>query len=305
MGNRAIGNKTATFEKKTVGIVEVKVGDTKAKLTFVDGKTFKKGAESLTLPLSAFPKRPKLVSGKQYRVRMNEDEDAVESLGPVSGVHRAKLTGLGKRGKDEIDPKPYVKTFAAGTDKENSHLEFFAQYEIIDGTFKGTRDYAFYLHYKFEHDEDGMVQWDTVDTPQASQLHKLQGWGDAHDVWEEPIEWDTENFDVESTTIEQYSKTHNCEFANILPELERRALETDVEVDLVFEKGYIKSVQKVENYEEAEDSWDESLELEGDAADIANDLKQVGVKVVVDPIVKSKVKKVSKKSKVEEVDDDL
>lgn len=287
---RAVGNKENTFEKKTVGIVDVKLGEKLAKLTLLDGKKFKNGETSIKLPIASLPKRPKVLDGKQYRIRMNEDEDGVESIGPATGVHRAKFTGLGKRGKDELEPKPYIKTFAAGTEKENSHLEFFAQYEITQGAFRGVDQLAIYLHYKFEDDGEGFTRWDTVDTPQASQLHKLQGWGDVHKVWEDNIPWDTEKFDVDTKVIEHYAKNHNCDFSNILPILEERALEADVEVDLVFEKGYIKSVQAVESYEEDEDDLSDVTKIEIKEPKKVND--------------KPAVKKVSKK-KVEDTDDDL
>lgn len=289
---RAIGSKENTFEKKTVGIVEVKLGEKLAKLTLLDGKKFKNGETSVKLPIASLPKRPKVLDGKQYRVRMNEDEDGVEGFSPVTGVHPMKLYGLGKRGKDELEPKPYLQVWNKGKSDENSSIQFFANYEIVDGHFKGVKEQPFYLQYKLESDGEGFTQWDTMDVPQASQLHKLQEWGDTHGrLWDEPIEWDTEKFEgVDTSTIEYYNSTHNCEFSNLLPVIEERALSADVIVNGVYEKGKLVAVQPIESYEESEDELDDVTKIEVKEPKKVND--------------KPAVKKVSKK-KVEDTDDDL
>lgn len=237
------------FPKKWVGVVEIKTGDNAAKLTSVDTnkegklKLFADGSTSCRISLSDFSKaslrviKPGMKEPKKFRVRLNEDGDEVETVTPVNGVFRGKMIGIGPKKKDG-SYSLIEKTYNKGSSDENSHLEFLALYEITDGVFRGVELPGFYLHYKFEaipegEDEEGFTRFDTVDTPNASQLHKLQLWAEVQgNILDEPIMWPDDGI--------------------ILETLEERALEADRDVDIIFENGYIKSVQPVENYEEVE-----------------------------------------------------
>jgi len=161
-------------------------------------------------------------------------------------------------------------------------------------------------------EDEGFTQFDTKDTPQASQLHRLQSWADVHgNILNEPIAWDTESIEgVPNKIIEFYSKGHKGEFANILPEIDERIQDADREVSLVFEKGNISAVLAKENYEEVDDESvevakaDEDSELDEVDAAFPQDESVAVVEKVVPAIAKKVAKKSSKKIAVE-ADDDL
>lgn len=259
------------FAKKWVGVVRIKSGDTQVKFTSVtkdkEGvvKKFPNGELEMKVKLADLPKigqrviRPNM-EGKQFRIRLNDDGDEVEEVGPVNGMFAAKLVELGPKKKDAEVAAPYVKFYNRGKPDENSHLEFFAVYEIVEGVFKGLKLPAYYLHYKFEgipegEDSEGFTRYDTVDTAQASQLHRLQAWGELHgNIFDEPIEWNEDEADVSDDVLDCFAANHQGSFANILPELEERAVSSDTDVNVVLENGYVKIVQAAENYEEAEET---------------------------------------------------
>lgn len=235
----AVKSKKTEYEKKTVGLVQVVTGEKVSKLTLTEpGKKFKNGTNSVKVNLSDLPKVPKLKSNNktpiELRVRMNEDDTEVESFGPVRGLHKGKLIDLGKRDTEDADPIPYEKTFKKGEPEENTHLEFFAIYQITEGMFKGVES-AYYLHYKFEQDEDDpeltAFSFNT-ENPKATRGQQLLEWGYVHGkgapgIWGDPIPWDDDT---------------------ILPELLERITDNDVEVGLVFDKGYIKLIQPLDDY---------------------------------------------------------
>lgn len=238
----ALGSRSSEFEKKVVGVVSVITGKTKAKLTMQDSeKKFKNGANSITVDLDSLPKRPKILpddkSGKEYRVRMSQDGDEVEAFTPVRGHHTAKLVDIGYHKEGEA---PYPKEKPNWGDSENTHLEFFATYEITSGPFKGVQTPGLFLHYKFEEDPEdrGFTRFaGNFENKKSTRLFQLRDWGQAHGLWEEAIPWDDDE-------------------GNILPIILERALENDREVELTFDKGYIILVQASENYEEPEDADD-------------------------------------------------
>lgn len=286
------------FPKKWTGVVEIKTGETAAKLTSIDTiaktgkiKTFPDDSMSIKIKLADFPKaalrviKPNM-EAKRFRVRLNEDADGVENVTPVSGMYPGKLTGLGPKTKDG-EFKLIKKTFNEGTEKENSHLEFIALYEITEGPFRGVETPGYYLHYKFEEDEEdaGFTQFNTADTPQASQLHKLQAWAATHgDILDAPVRW------------------HDVDDGTILPELEERALDADRPVNLIFERGYINLVQPLEDYGTDEDEDDEPDFLK--EPEVVEE-EVVPVKIKKSAQVNGKIKKApAKKVKVSE-DDDL
>lgn len=257
------------FPRKWVGIVKAKAGENFVKFTSVDVirdqkgeetvKPFPNGETEIKLKISDLPKIGRRVIGpgmetRSFRVRFNEDGDEIEEVGPVNGLFQAKLVELGPK-KKESPAAPYVKFYNKGKDNENSYLEFFAVYQITDGVFKGLNLPAYKLHYKFEgvpegEEDEGLTRFDTVDSPKASQLHKLQSWAEVHgDILDEPIPWNPdESSDVPNEILDCFSDSHECEYANILPILEERALDADRDVSVVLERGYIQLVQGSENY---------------------------------------------------------
>lgn len=290
--------KKQEFEKKWVGLVEIKTGDSIAKVTSVhklkDGKikVLPNGEDFIKIAISDLPKaslrviKPKMDS-KRFRVRFNIDGDKIETVTPVSGDFRAKLVGLGPKTKDG-EFKLIPKVFNEGTEKENRHSEFIAIYEIIDGVFRGVELPGYYLHYKFEEDEtnEGFTQYNTADTPQAAQLHKLQNWAAVHgNILDEDIRWPDDEM--------------------ILPELEERALDADREVNLHFKDGYIDDVQAVEDYEsvDVEDMDEEETDKAVDELDIEEVQETVPARAKKAPKSSATKKHTTKRS--EEVDDDL
>lgn len=241
-----------SFSKKWTGCVEIKAGDKFFKVTSIqtdkDGKVklLPGDLESLKLSMEDLPKAARRVvkpnmESKKFRIRMDEDGTAVETVTPYLGSYRARLVGLGPKTQDGSF-KLIHKVYNQGTDKENSHEEFIAIYVILDGPFREVELPGYYLHYKFEEDpaNEGFTQFNTVNNAQAVQLHKLIAWAEVHgDILEDDVRWVSE------------------EDGTILEELEERALNNDREVNLVFEKGYIKLIQPVEDYEEAGDDEDE------------------------------------------------
>lgn len=308
----ALGQRSANdYAKKLVGVVEVTVGEKKAKFELVkeDGKeqkTFLGGKTTLVVPLEDLPAFPKLTpaySGKQLRIRMTTEGDEVEALTPVTGHYTAKLIGLGPSPEKDGDPTPVERVFGEGTPKESRHLEFFAVYKITRGAFKGVQMPGYYLHYKFEKDEDGTTRFaGNFENKKATRLFQLRDWGNVHDLWEEAIEWD----DV-----------------TILPVLLERALDADKEVELTVKDGYIKDVLPAQDEEPFADPEETpkakrsvkelKAELgykEVDQPDVngtnksSEYLSDDELDVIAPPPAKT-AKKAAKKVAVEEVDEDL
>lgn len=300
------------FAKRWTGMVSVVSGDTYAQFTSLKttGKEnkpvpFPNDKMSLKIKLADLPKEAKRVikaniptnKPKEFRIRLNEDGDEVETVTPARGVFpNCKLVGLGPKDKDGNWRPMLHKVYHEGEKNENSHDEFIAIYEMTEGPFAGVELPGYYLHYKFEEvpegDEDeGMTQFNTADTPQASQLHKLQAWADVHGgILDEPIEWPDDG--------------------DIRPEMEERALAADVPVTLVFEKGYIDTVQPTETYdeEETEEEFDEKFpDIEEVQETIPSVAKHKVQSEVVEVPAKSKSKGKAKKAAkpVEDDGDDL
>lgn len=292
----ALKSKASTYEKKTVGVCSVVTGEKVAKLTLLDDKKkFKStGTNSVKVKLSDLPAHPKLKPNNskpiELRVRMNDTDTEVEAFGPVRGLHRAKLIDLGPKPDKDGDPTPFEKVFHAGEKDENRHLEFFAVYKITEGVFKGC-EAAYYLHYKFEEDEEeeGLTSFSfNTENPKATRGQQLLDWGVIHGgggagIWGEPIPWDDDT---------------------ILPELLERITDADIEVNLVFDKGYIQSIQPIDDMGlEAEES-DESVDEE--ELDVDRDFpKDEDEKDIEEKPVKKLAKPVRKPRKVEEDDEDL
>lgn len=296
----AWGSRPNEFSKKLVGIVKVITGDLKAKFTLTeDGKKFANGSDSMTVLLSELPKTPKLQpndkSGKEYRIRMNNDGDQVEALMPVRGHFSAKLVDLGKRpdnGKGE--PMPYEKVFGEGTDKEERHLEFFAVYEVTSGHFKGVKLPAYNLHYKFEEDPEkpGFTRFaGSFENKKATRLFQLKDWMEVHGLLDDDCPWDDET---------------------ILPYLLEKALENDVTVEVNIKDGYILrdgGVLPSDDYNEDQFGGEEESTEDVDEVDTEFPKEEVNitpVKSVVKTLakpVKAPVKKI-RKDAVEE-DEDL
>lgn len=264
MAKSAWGSRPNNFEKKLVGIVKIITGKEKAKLVLQeDGNKFKNGTDTITFQIKDLPKRPKLKlddkQGTEYRIRMNSDGTEVEAIMPVRGQFKAKLKDLGPRPEKNADPVPQVKTFTKG-DVENSHLEFFAVYEIQEGHFKGVQLPAYNLHYKFEEDTrpeyEGYTRFaGSFENKKATRLFQLRDWVRTHQLDNALIKWDDET---------------------ILPSLLERGLENDVEVLVTLDKGYIILVQPQENYEdefEADDVDTDDEEVEEEFPPIKEEKK--------------------------------
>lgn len=294
--------KKQEFTRPWVGIVKIVTGDKMAKLvsqdTIRDGdktkpKLFANNSDEVKIALADFPKaaqrvvKPGMKEGKSFRVRLNADCDEVENVTPVTGSFRAKAKSLGPKNKDG-DYSLIDKVFNEGKDDENSHQEFFCLYEFSDGPFRGVEATPYYLHYKFEEvpegDEDeGMTQFNTADTPQAKQLHRLQDWAHVHgDILDEPIRWPEDGI--------------------ILETLEERVLDSDRDVVLVIDKGYITAVQPFEDYGDDEDDDPDGVD---EAFPPDEEVEEVPAKSKkTEKASASKTKKLSKKSS-DDGDDDL
>lgn len=238
---RGIGQRPAQeYTKPLVALVEVVTGKTKAKFTILDDKKkFASGEKSITVNLDDLPRHPRLKpevkEPKQYRIRMNKDGDEIAYIGPASGHFKAKIVDIGRREDEpDADPLPYEKKYYEGDELKESHLEFWVDYEIVEGQFKGVK-VPYYLHYKFEESPEypGYTQFaGNFDNKKATRLFQLFDWGVIHGIWSrnaedsEPIEWDDNT---------------------ILPELESRALDADRVVDLTIKDGYIKELLSVES----------------------------------------------------------
>lgn len=288
----ALGSWSGNFEKKLVGIVRIVTGKTKAKLTLQEkDKKFRNGEDSITVLLDELPDRPKLAlddkAGKEYRVRMNQDGDAVEAITPVRGHYSAKLVDLGPHKEGE---EPYPKDKPNWGDSEKTHLEFFAVYEITQGAFKGVQLPAYWLHYKFEHDKakPGLTKFaGNFENAQSTRLFQLRDWGLAHNLWSEDIPWDDNT---------------------ILPTLLDRALENDVEVEITLDKGYINLVQVPENYEAVDEEFppvDEDIEDVQDKIHSVKPSTKNGKNKPVDAPAQTYTTRAPKRMKAVAEDDDL
>lgn len=253
-------NEQKEFAKKWTGLVDVISGESVAKLTSrkqnKDGKpvSFPNDEMTLKVKLADLPKEAKKVIKAEMdkpitvRVRLNEDGDAIETVTPARGVFTGcKLIGLGPKDKDG-NWRPLIhKVFNEGTAKENHHDEFIAIYEIQTGVFKGVELPGYYLHYKFMEipegqEDEGMTKYSVADTPQAKQLHKLQQWAATQgNILDENIVWPDDG-----------------DIRNVM---EERALDADVSVTLIFNDGYIDSVQPDVEYGDPEPETEEEFEL--------------------------------------------
>jgi hypothetical protein len=259
-------DKPNEYKTKWVGVVEFYSTDKRARLTSkaktkdkksnLVTKVFPNGEETLDINLADLPKIVKrfIVPGiskdkpRKLRVRLNMEGDTVEMVSPVSGMHKAKLIGLGPKDQNG-NYKLITKTYNKGAENENSHDEFIAIYDIIDGPFKGVEPPGYYLHYKYEQaegDDEDFTRHNCTLTPQATQYQRLLDWEHIHgDIVEEEVYWPDDGI--------------------ILGTLEERALAADREVNLIFENGNIASVQEVDSYDDPEPDAEEETEEEFDA----------------------------------------
>lgn len=283
----ALGARPNTFEKKTVGIVELTVGEKKVKFTMVeDGKKFPGDKETFTCLLEDLPAFPKITpahDGKQLRIRMNSAGDEVEALTPVTGHYTAKLIDLGKRDSKDADPTPYEKQDNFKGKEPTSHLEFFAVYKIVKGAFKGVQMPGYCLHYKFERDEEGNTRYAfNTENPKATRGHQLVSWMEVHQLDLEPIKWD----DV-----------------TILPELLERNENNEVLVELIVKDGYIKEVLPVQDDDDFDDAPKKTQKERVKELGFEESTKEK-VDDVFPPVETKKAKKVAKKV-VDEEEEEL
>lgn len=234
-----------------VGVVEVYSTETKARLTSVtedkDGKVkvFPNGKATLDIVLADLPKQAQKVikpnidreKPRKFRIRLDKEGESVENVGPVIGQFRLKPISLGPKTKEGVW-KMRHKVYNEGQKNETAHDEFFCAYEIQDAPYQGVQAPAYWLHYKFREipegfEDEGFTALSTADTPQATQRRKLTDWAEMHgNLLDEPIKWPDDGI--------------------ILDTLEERLLEAGIEVNGVFENGYIKLIQPIEDYEDGE-----------------------------------------------------
>lgn len=219
------------YTPQTRGIATIKVGESFALVTFEESnREFDNGTNKKKIKLEDMPKFPKLVSGTENRfnVRLNEDGDLVDSLFPVEGHFVAKLIDMAK-GKGE-EPMPFEKRYKpqAGEKEGKPYRVFYPIYKITKGALKGATN-SYTVHYKFDDDGRGFATFvGNPENPKATQLQRTIDWCDKHQVIEEPISWP--------------------EDGNICPILFDRAMEADVEVEIIVKNGYIDSLLSLNNY---------------------------------------------------------
>lgn len=237
----ALGHKeNSEYVPQVSGLATIKTGEQFAMITFEDNsKTFDNGTAKKKIALSDLPKYPKLPTNteKHYRVRLNKEGDAVDSIFPAEGHFNAKVIDMGRRANEGDDPQPYEKVFGAGTPKESRHLEFYVTYKIVKGAMKGATA-PYFLHYKFDDNGDGQATFTgNPDNPKATRLQQLIEWCNKHGTIEEPITWP--------------------EDGNILPELLERAMDADREVEVIVKNGYIQDVLDLGGYDDDAEPEDE------------------------------------------------
>lgn len=233
----ALGHKESSeYTPQVRGIATVKVGEQFALVTFEDdGKRFDNGKNAKKIKLEDMPKLPKLQSGTENRfnVRLNEDGDSVDSLFPVEGHFVAKLIDMAK-GKGE-EPMPFEKQYKPqpGEAEGKRYRVFYPIYKITKGALKGATN-SYTVHYKFDDDGRGFATFvGNPDNAKATQLQRTVDWCNKHKVIEEPISWP--------------------EDGNICPELFERAMDADVEVELIVKNGFIDSLLSLNEYGDEEE----------------------------------------------------
>lgn len=238
----ALGHKeNSEYVPQVGGMATIKTGEKFALVTFEDGnKKFENGTNQKKIKLEDLPKYPKIGPGseeKRYRIRLNKDGDAVESIFPAEGHFYAKIIDFGRRPKEDEDPQPYEKVYQQGTPKESRHLEFYATYKITKGGMKNASA-PYFLHYKFDDRGDGFATFiGNPDNAKATRLIQLIEWANKHGLIDEEIPWP--------------------EDGNILPTLLERALDTDREVEIIVKDGWINDILSTGSYEDGSDEEEE------------------------------------------------
>lgn len=240
----ALGFKeNGEYTPVTSGIAVIKVGEQFARVTFEDGsKKFDNNTNTKKVPVTDLPKFPKLQAGSENRfyTRLNKDGDQVDTIFPVEGHFIAKVVDMAKGGGDK--PRPIEKVFGQGTPKESRYSVFFPIYKIVKGPMKGAQG-SYQLHYKFVDRGDGFAAfYGNPDNPKATRLLQLMDWCNRHVVVDEDIVWP--------------------EDGNICPELFQRALDSDVEVEIIVKNGFIDNLLSLNSY--GEDEGDEKPDLDED-----------------------------------------
>lgn len=263
-----------TYNKKWTGVIEYWSTEKTARITSRvtdkdSGKTvaLPNGQVTMDISLSDLSKpiqrviKPNVDREKprKLRVRLNEDGDNVENVGPVTGTFTLKAVGLGPKNRDG-EFKLKHKVYHEGEKNQSEHDEFFCAYVIQDKPYTGMEAPAFWMHYKFREipagmADEGFTAYNTKLTPQATQLRKLQNWmAVSGNLDEQPIRWPDDGI--------------------ILPELEERLLDADILVSGVFENGYLSTVQTIEVYDDDEVT-DEEVDAKFPAPAITNDEEEV------------------------------
>lgn len=203
---------------------KIQTGDTKARITDLDGKV-----EDIRISLEDLPKFPRLP--KKYvldecSVIYDTEKEEVLAINPWVGVFLAIGTALGPRpdGEDSL-PKAVQSAEKIGQDKKPyTTMNFHEVFKILDeqeqdGVFYGTSPRLF-LQDKFAETSDGLVGY--TGTEKSKWTMRLKRFGDAQGLFDEDITWPKDG--------------------NVLPILEERMLDNGRQVRLVFEDGFINSI---------------------------------------------------------------
>lgn len=225
------------------GPAKIVTGEKAAKITFVgeNAPEFDNGETSAKFDLADLPKTPRLPKNAtgMYFVKLSRDKDEVLGIGPLEGMFDARVVDLSRPQEDQ-DPAPYE--IVPKDENWNPYLAFNAYWEILSGTFKGSRISQFF-HYKFDSDEDGMTIYDgQPNNPKAKWLPRLVEFCEKTGCVDDPIKWPDDG--------------------NILPVLLERILAEGRKVNIVVKNGYIDSLLSGDSYGDFGDDEDVDVDDE-------------------------------------------
>lgn len=154
-----------------------------------------------------------LFEGKHV-IQLSEDKKTLVAFRPYSGVHPAVFTRFSSK-KDQ-DPAPKTRTSKTGQDYQT----FTPLFEIVDGTYKGTKDVPYTLYYNFAPDENGITAF-------KGGAKKLSEFLDYTIGLFDPPPWPNSG--------------------NLLPGLQNLASRSHKTVGLVFKMGRVDGLVELEN----------------------------------------------------------
>jgi hypothetical protein len=226
------------FPQKTYGIGTVKAGKNKVRVIIHDGKSGEEVFNGM-FGFDDLPKIPKIEpeSGEhEFNIVLSGDKDCIEKLGPVEGHFLARFVDFARPDPDEM-PTPVTKEKTNNKGEKYFVDEFYPEFEIIKGKFKGVR-IRHWLHHLFQQDPDDleMAAWKgDLSNPNAKWLPRLVDFCSkvGADFENNPPAWP--------------------ENGNLLPEILSRGLQANKIVDLTIKKGFISDILSADYEEEEEE----------------------------------------------------